>query len=160
MSSLPEVHGLMMSPHIPSSWSFDPSQEDVIPEHLPRMQDSLCRTCLCMCNTSGRSPMHIHVVGPAPARQLRDVAFRRLCCLAWWHCKGLLHAAAAQINGCNCLLLWLAQVAQQVVQCQPGKASLISPCTKVPDLAIHPLKTHVRSRDVYGAQSTQRTSDT
>ena len=73
--------------------------------------------------------MHIDVVGLAAPAQLGDVAVGRRPGLRVCERKGLLHAAAAQVNGCNGVLLGLAQVAQQVVEGQPGKRALISACS-------------------------------
>ena len=101
----------------------------------------------CACRDLKHTPVNIHVVCPTPASQLRDVACRGLCSLGGRHCKSLLHAASSQVNGCNGLLLRLAQVAQQVVQRQPGKASLVSTCSPTQQMSLVNLGGHAHEGD-------------
>ena len=76
-----------------------------------------------------QSPVHVDVVGLAAPAELGDIAVGRRPGLGVRERKGLLHAAAAQVDGRNGVLLGLAQVAQQVVEGQPGERALVSACS-------------------------------
>ena len=77
------------------------------------------------------SPVHINVIGPPTPRQFRDVARGGPRGLCRGDRERLLHAASAQVYRGNGLLLGLPQVAQQVVERQPGKTPLVSTCKQL-----------------------------